>query len=330
MKNIFGLLFLFLYCQVSFAQDCYQVFFDEGRRAFEALDFEKAINQFNAAKICDDIPDNNEVDEWILKTQSGYIDAIRAARDEAIQLKKEAVALRSFVKGQEREFKGFYKEAIDEYSSAVDLIPADTLFREQRSQLAMSPEVEEYKMAKADLQFLIKNGNKNKRPGYRDNLAYVLEQMNDFNAAIVAQTSARNQAPVEQKELYNSKVKKLEDKKKVQSSGIFGPNTRDGSEKGKNSIIKLKNNKGYQDCDLQIEILINGKTLKLQNNGQIKLDDLPFGTFQYEIKGNVKCQNKPSWPAIGKGTISIREDSVYYLYWELTKYGKCEMWVNNY
>ena len=328
MKNVLCLFLLIFSVQNLIAQDCYNVFFDEGVQAYDALDFENAIRQFNAAKVCDDKPNNNEVDEWIVKTQSGYIDAIRAARDEALLLKVEALALRSFVKGQEREFKRFYKEAIDEYSSAVEMIPVDTLFREQRAQLAMSLEVKEYEMAKEDLTFLIENGNPNKRSGYEDNLAYVLEQMNDFNGALVAQRMAERTASVEQKTFYNSKVAILEDKRSKQISGVFGENPTES--KAKNSFIKIKNETGYQECKLRIKFIAGGKTLTIGRDGQIKLDKLPVGTYQYEITGKVHCSGQTTWPAIGKGTISIRSNSVYYLYWELTKYNKCEMRVENF
>jgi len=330
MRSIIVLFSFIGFANILYAQDCYATFFDQGIEAYDALDFEKAIRQFNAAKICDDKPDNNEVDEWIVKTQTGYIDAIRAARDEALKLKTEAVALRSFVKGQEREFKSFYKEAIDEYTTAVRMIPTDTLFREQRAQLAMSLEVKEYKMAKDDLIFLIENGNPDKLSGYEDNLAYVLEQMDDFNGALVAQREAERTAPAEQKDLYSSKIAILEDKKIKRNSGVIPNSGIIKSRKAKNSILKPKIQKGTPSCDLLIKFKIAGKTLTPNRKGQIRLDQLAVGTYQYEILGKVKCSNKPSWPAIGKGTISIRANSEYYLYWELTKYRKCEMTVKSF
>ncbi len=76
-------LFILLNIQYSFAQDCYLTFHDEGVKSFEASKFEKAINQFKAAKICDDLPEDNDVEEWINKSQNGYIDAIKKAQNKA-------------------------------------------------------------------------------------------------------------------------------------------------------------------------------------------------------------------------------------------------------
>ena len=88
-KIIFKLNFLlfglFLFSS-SFAQDCYQTFLNEGIQAYDALDFEKAINQFKAAQICDDTPANNKVNEWIGKAQNGYIHAIKGERTKAQSL----------------------------------------------------------------------------------------------------------------------------------------------------------------------------------------------------------------------------------------------------
>ncbi|MFT5763565.1 MAG: hypothetical protein ACI8X3_000985, partial [Saprospiraceae bacterium] len=82
MKNILLIFFIFI-TQLSSAQDCYSSFLQEGIAAYSLLDFERAINQFKAAKICDDLPAGNDIDEWISKSQTGYIDAIKKARQEA-------------------------------------------------------------------------------------------------------------------------------------------------------------------------------------------------------------------------------------------------------
>ena len=87
MKHILLFLFFVLNTQISFAQDCYQTFLNEGIQAYDALDFEKAINQFKAAQICDDTPANNEISNWIEKAQNGYIVAIQKEQ------KKSEVAL---------------------------------------------------------------------------------------------------------------------------------------------------------------------------------------------------------------------------------------------
>ena len=76
-------LILVMFFRPGQAQDCYLPFLNEGISAYNILDFEKAINQFKAAKICDDAPVGNDIDEWINKAQNGYIDAITKARNEA-------------------------------------------------------------------------------------------------------------------------------------------------------------------------------------------------------------------------------------------------------
>jgi tetratricopeptide (TPR) repeat protein len=306
------------------SQGCYTEFLNKGISAYNALDFETAILQFNAAKICDDAPGGEEVNEWITRSQSGYIDAIKAARDEAISLKSEAVALRFFVKGQEREFKGFYLEAMDNYDACVIEQPIDTLFRERRAQLAMSEDVAQFRKAENDLRFLLANGNPNKRAEYNDDLAYVLERLDDLEGAIVAQTSAASSVPTEQKALYDSKLGRLQQKSIV---GNFGGSNL--SSKVENSFVRLRPQKGYIDCQLDIRLKIAGKNIRIKN-GRFSLENIKTGTYAYEITGEVSCDGSPKWPAIGKGTLTIRSNTVYYLYWEKTKYGKCDMWINNY
>ena len=80
------LLFLALYPNFSQGQNCYQPFLEKGINAYDNLDFETAINQFKAAKICDDLPNGNEVDDWIFKAQNGFIDAIKKERSKAQSL----------------------------------------------------------------------------------------------------------------------------------------------------------------------------------------------------------------------------------------------------
>ncbi len=325
MKYLF-LLSTLLFSAGLLAQDCYSTFLNKGVEAFNSLDFESALNQFEAAKICDDAPGDNEVNDWITKTQSGYIDAIKAARDEALQLKSEAIALRFFVKGQEREFKGFYLEAMDNYDDCVVEQPKDTLFRERRAQLAMSEKVAQFEKAVADLEFLLENGNPQKKSEYNDDLAYALEQLNDFDGAIVAQTRAAEVGTNEQKRIYNSKVQLLESKNPKSNDGTF---RSDPLPKSEAAFIRVNRQKGYANCTLNIRLKIDGKSLPM-SNGQISLQGIKPGTYPYEITGDVSCNGSPNWPAIGKGTLIVRDDTVYYLYWEKTKYGNCDMWINNY
>ena len=63
--------------------DCYSRFLQSGIAYFEALDYEKAINNFKAAEICDDAPSQNPVSEWLDRTYKSYVNTLKAARNAA-------------------------------------------------------------------------------------------------------------------------------------------------------------------------------------------------------------------------------------------------------
>lgn len=70
-----------------FAQnDCFQSFYQKGIAAIKAEDFETAINNFKAAKVCPDKPSANDVDDKIFEAQNGYINAIQKERKRAQSL----------------------------------------------------------------------------------------------------------------------------------------------------------------------------------------------------------------------------------------------------
>ena len=93
MKNpiLPAILFLLLANALS-SQPCYQRFFQEGKEAFDALEFEVAINNWKAARICSDMTREQEaeLEDWIERAQSGYIDKLNDARKEAEDRAKEA------------------------------------------------------------------------------------------------------------------------------------------------------------------------------------------------------------------------------------------------
>ncbi len=78
---------------VGFSQNCFQSFYEKGKSAYEALQFETAINQFRAAKVCDDLPVDHQLDEWINKAQNGYIEAIKKeqARAQSLALTAKSI-----------------------------------------------------------------------------------------------------------------------------------------------------------------------------------------------------------------------------------------------
>jgi len=59
------------------AQDCYQTFLEEGKKAFASFQFETAIKKFEAAKVCGDRPSSPVADEWLAKAQNGFIDRLQ-------------------------------------------------------------------------------------------------------------------------------------------------------------------------------------------------------------------------------------------------------------
>ncbi|MDH3648906.1 MAG: WD40 repeat domain-containing protein [Saprospiraceae bacterium] len=75
------------------AQDCYDDYLRQGKQAYDDLQFEQALNLFNAARICPDNLDTEfqEVADWITKANNGYIDAIKAARDAALASEERAL-----------------------------------------------------------------------------------------------------------------------------------------------------------------------------------------------------------------------------------------------
>ncbi len=62
------------------AQDCFKTFMTKGQAAYQAFDFEKAIRQFEAAKVCSGLStaQEEEVDEWLDKTRNGYIRRLKS------------------------------------------------------------------------------------------------------------------------------------------------------------------------------------------------------------------------------------------------------------
>ncbi len=74
-------------------QDCFEDYLSQGQSAYNDLQFEEALNLFNAARIC---PDNSQeeltvVNDWIARANNGYIDAIKAARDAALASEERAL-----------------------------------------------------------------------------------------------------------------------------------------------------------------------------------------------------------------------------------------------
>ncbi|MCB0548663.1 MAG: WD40 repeat domain-containing protein [Phaeodactylibacter sp.] len=67
---------------LSAQQDCYYRFLQEGIEAYRNFDFEAARKKFSAAKICPDIPNNDDLDIWFERLRSGYQEVLKEFKEE--------------------------------------------------------------------------------------------------------------------------------------------------------------------------------------------------------------------------------------------------------
>ena len=95
----------------GYSQSCYTTFFNQGIEAYNELDFEKAIKQFEAAKECADQPRDGTVEDWINKAQNGYIDAIKKERNRARSLALTARSILELEKNHDAAKAFRYAEA---------------------------------------------------------------------------------------------------------------------------------------------------------------------------------------------------------------------------
>ncbi|MCB9285108.1 MAG: WD40 repeat domain-containing protein [Lewinellaceae bacterium] len=92
MKSIlFSFVLLACFSATLDAQGRYDFYFNKGKTAFEAQDFKKAIDAFEAAKICSDAtaPKIEKADQWLKDAQEKYITAIEDEKRKA----EEALAV---------------------------------------------------------------------------------------------------------------------------------------------------------------------------------------------------------------------------------------------
>lgn len=83
----------------SYSQECYNIFYQKGLTAFGQENFDSAIKNFEAAKVCPDIPAVNDVDAKIVAAQNGYIDAIQKERKKVQSLYLAMIARKAFDEG---------------------------------------------------------------------------------------------------------------------------------------------------------------------------------------------------------------------------------------
>jgi len=213
-------------------------------------------------------------------------------------------------------------EALDSYNEAIKLEASEIMYREQRAQLTLNPLLNKFEVARVDLLFLKEHGDPEKKAKYNDDLAYVEDQLGNDNGALVAQQEAVNSSfDLEQRDIYDKKVKAYQNKR----------NTGGGGANEGEILVKLKKEKGYNNCDMNLLTLtIDGKTFKLKGD-KFDLSSLPAGAYPYTFSGTVKCPDDDRPMQVqGKNSISLRHGAVYSLYWTKNKLGNCMMRISNY
>jgi tetratricopeptide (TPR) repeat protein len=315
MKSNILILVLFAFANSLMAQDkCYQTFYQKGIDAIKAEDFEAAINSFKAAKVCPDLPAENDLDDKILLAQNGFIIAIQKARDEAIAAKQEAEAANraleavTFIsKGQEKELQKLFGQAIQFYTKAIEIFPDSCSYYEKRAPLYLNNNIREFEKAISDFAFLIKAGDRNKLPEYCDKIAYAYEQINQPVLARQYLFNANKYAPEVDKKIYTQKLSWFELRQEALEN------------KGKNnqnpaSFSIVYRESEYPDCSLNLKVSINGKVYKMRDNNFI-INDLPAGEYNYQLSGKLNAYNS-SIKIIGEGKLILVPNSVYFCIWK--------------
>jgi tetratricopeptide (TPR) repeat protein len=320
MKSYFLFFLVFVFTNSLIAQDdCYQTFYQKGETAFQADDFEAAINNFKAAKICPDLPAGNDIDEKILAAQNGFIIAITKARDEAISAKLEAeVANRSLEAltyislGQEKELQKLFAKAIQFYSKAIEIFPDSASYYEKRAPLYLHKDIKAFEKAIADFAFLIKIGNKNKLSEYCDKLAYAYEQIGQPVLAKQYLFNAKKYAEDIDKKIYAQKLVWFDSRQEAMASAGVS-NEKTNSQKRVDFSIVYRESE-YPDYSLNLNIKIGENTYFMNGNNFI-INDLPAGEYSYQLSGKLDAWRN-SVEIIGEGKLKIIPNSVYYCVWK--------------
>ena len=82
-----------------FSQNCYNNFYQKGISQVVKEDFDGAVKSFKAAKVCSDIPTDNDIDDKIVLAQNGFIDAIQKERKKVKSLYLAMLARKAFDEG---------------------------------------------------------------------------------------------------------------------------------------------------------------------------------------------------------------------------------------
>lgn len=77
-------------------------------------------------------------------------------------------------------------------------------------------------------------------------------------------------------------------------------------------------------CTLPISITIGDKTFQPTSNAYTAYD-IPLGTQQYRIQGNINCTSIGGCAAYGEGLINVRENSTFAIRWQNTAFAQCSI-----
>lgn len=91
------------------------------------------------------------------------------------------------------------------------------------------------------------------------------------------------------------------------------------------STAYLKYMGDNNNCVLNISVNIGGKNYAPTSNS-FALADVPVGYQDYVISGMITC-NVGTCTAEGRGSLEIRAGASYYVVWENTNYGYCEVYL---
>lgn len=334
MKSFILILLLAFTANLLAQKDCFQTFYKKGNEAFQADDFESAINNYKAAKVCPDKPAVNDVDEKILEAQNGYILAITKARDEAIAAKLEAEqakrsleAVTYISQGQEKELEKMFAEAIVFYTKAIDIFPDSIAWYDKRAPLYLHDKVKDFEKGIADYLLLIERGKAKKRAEYYDRLAYAYEQTNQLELAKASLVNAKNQAGPKDASIYALKLNWFDQK----MMAVNDPRITKSNEEKKAIFSIAYRWSEYGACDLQLKIKIGDKIYSPTNNNFL-IQDLEEGEYDYQILGSAGCAAWGTCDLKGQGKLKVVANSVYYCIWKKNadpgKSQDCQAWLS--
>jgi len=77
-------------------------------------------------------------------------------------------------------------------------------------------------------------------------------------------------------------------------------------------------------CSLPITITIGDRTFQPTSNSYTAYD-IPIGSQQYRIQGNINCTAIGGCTAYGEGLIHVRENATFAIRWQNTAYAQCSI-----